>query len=142
MYIGTETLDGKTCIVTGANGGIGFITAQEFAKRGARVIMACRSKERGEEARKRIMESTGSEKVVVMELDVSSLKSVRKFAEAVNQQEEHVHILVNNAGVVGKHILAFSYRFEMYVTYIVPVYAYDDEMDLMHVIVELIYIKF
>jgi NAD(P)-dependent dehydrogenase (short-subunit alcohol dehydrogenase family) len=82
--------------------GIGLATSQELAKKNARVILACRSMGRGEEARKAIMDSTGNTNVVVRELDLSSLKSVRKFAERINKEEDKVHILVNNAGVVGK----------------------------------------
>ena len=48
------------------------------------------------------MQVTGNEKVVVRELDLSRLKSIRQFAEQVNTQEERVDILINNAGVIGK----------------------------------------
>ena len=82
--------------------GIGFATALELAKRGARVILACRNKERAEAARDTIVQVTGNEKVVVRELDLSRLKSIRQFAEQVNTQEERVDILINNAGVIGK----------------------------------------
>ncbi|KAK5643739.1 hypothetical protein RI129_007584 [Pyrocoelia pectoralis] len=96
----TACLVGKTAIVTGANTGIGFYTAQEFAKRGARVILACRSATKGEEAKKKIVEATHNENVHVRIVDFESLKSVREFARGINKSEERLDILVNNAGAV------------------------------------------
>ncbi|CAB3993727.1 Hypothetical predicted protein [Paramuricea clavata] len=91
-------LDGKTAIVTGANTGIGKETAAEFARRGARVIMACRNLNQAEEAMKEIVQTTGNRSVVVKHLDLASLKSVRAFAEDV-KNEARLDILINNAGV-------------------------------------------
>uniref|UniRef100_A0AAV2MEF8 Uncharacterized protein n=1 Tax=Knipowitschia caucasica TaxID=637954 RepID=A0AAV2MEF8_KNICA len=93
-------LDGKTAVVTGANGGIGKETSREFAKRGARVIMACRDIIRGEAAAQEIRSSTGNGDVEVKHLDLSSLLSVRSFCEEVLRTEESLHLLVNNAGVM------------------------------------------
>ncbi|KAF2897601.1 hypothetical protein ILUMI_08570 [Ignelater luminosus] len=94
-------LVGKTAIVTGSNSGIGFYTAQDFAKRGARVILACRDSKRAEEARSKIVEATGNPNVVVRILDLGSLDSIRAFAKEINETEERLDILVNNAGVAG-----------------------------------------
>jgi len=66
------------------------------------VILACRNKERAEAARDTIVQATGNKNVVVRELDLSRLKSVREFAERVNAEEERVDFLINNAGVIGK----------------------------------------
>jgi retinol dehydrogenase-14 len=98
-------LDGKTAIVTGANTGIGKETAAEFAKRGARVIMACRNLNQAEAAMKEIVQNTGNKSVVVTHLDLASLKSVRAFAEDV-KNEARLDILINNAGVFN--LPAFS----------------------------------
>lgn len=86
--------------------GIGYETAKEFAKRGAKVILACRNKERAEEAQRKIIEETGNTRIVVKLVDFSSLDSVRKFAEDIKASEERLDILVNNAGAggLGKHI--------------------------------------
>lgn len=92
-------LDGKTVIVTGSNTGIGKQTVLELARRGARVIMACRSLEKAEDARRDIVAEAGSNNVVCMQLDVSSLQSVKRFAEKFNQEESRLDLLVNNAGV-------------------------------------------
>ncbi|KAF5307640.1 hypothetical protein FQR65_LT06695 [Abscondita terminalis] len=95
-------LVGKTAIITGSNTGIGYYTALDFAKRGARVILACRNATKAEDARSKIIQSTGNENVVVKLLDLSSLESVRKFVKNVNETEDRLHILVNNAGALLK----------------------------------------
>ncbi|XP_028276291.1 dehydrogenase/reductase SDR family member 13-like [Parambassis ranga] len=94
-------LRGKTVIVTGSNTGIGKSTALDLAKRGARVIMACRNKEKAEAAAFDIRRESGNNQVVFMELDLASLKSVRRFAEAFLKTEPRLDILINNAGVIG-----------------------------------------
>uniref|UniRef100_A0A9J8BA95 Zgc:64106 n=1 Tax=Cyprinus carpio carpio TaxID=630221 RepID=A0A9J8BA95_CYPCA len=91
-------LNGKTAIVTGANTGIGKFIALDFARRGARVILACRSEARGIAALQEIRESTGNQNVHLRLLDTSSLDSVRKFAARILEEEKGLHILVNNAG--------------------------------------------
>lgn len=100
-FIGTMDLSGKTVIVTGANGGIGYTTALDLARRNARVILACRNMRRGEAARDAIIQLTANEEVVVRELDVSRLKSVRQFVDRVYEEEQRLDILINNAGVSG-----------------------------------------
>jgi len=94
-------LVGKTIIVTGANSGIGYWTALDFAKRGGRVILACRDPKRAEEARANIVEATGNPNVVVKLVDLGSLSSVREFAKDINATEPRLDILVNNAGAGG-----------------------------------------
>lgn len=66
------------------------------------MILACRNKERAEAARDTIVQATGNKNVVVRELDLSRLTSVREFAEQVNAEEERVDFLINNAGVIGE----------------------------------------
>ncbi|KAH1017714.1 hypothetical protein HUJ05_008316 [Dendroctonus ponderosae] len=98
-------MDGKTVIVTGATGGIGKETARELAKRGARVILACRNVENGEKVRAEIQEETKNDKLVVRELDLSSQKSIRGFAEAIISTEERLDVLVHNAGTAEKNLV-------------------------------------
>ena len=95
----TKRLDGKTVIVTGANTGIGKETVLDLARRGARVIMACRNLKKADKALKEITEKTGNKSIVVKHLDLSSLKSVRTFAEDIKTNESRLDILINNAGV-------------------------------------------
>nr|CAD7394376.1 unnamed protein product [Timema cristinae] len=91
-------MDGKTVIVTGANSGIGKETARGLAKRGARVILACRNVEAADKVKDEIITSTGNSSVVVKKLDLSSLESVRQFANDVNRSEQRLDVLVHNAG--------------------------------------------
>ncbi|XP_063905047.1 retinol dehydrogenase 11-like [Zophobas morio] len=93
-----KCLLGKTAIVTGANTGIGYETALEFAKRGCRVIMACRNQEKAHAAREKIVQATGNENVVVKSINLDTLSSVRAFAKDINENEDRLDLLVNNAG--------------------------------------------
>lgn len=81
--------------------GIGRIIALDLARRGARVILACRSAARGAAVLKEIHEKTGNPDVLLRLVDVSSLDSVRKFARGILEEEKALHILVNNAGASG-----------------------------------------
>ncbi|CAL1571443.1 unnamed protein product [Knipowitschia caucasica] len=92
-------LHGKTAIVTGSNTGIGKRTAVDLAKRGARVIMACRSRERGEAAMEDVKRESGSSDVVFLPLDLASFKSIREFAENFLKSEPRLDLLINNAGL-------------------------------------------
>ena len=80
-------LEDKTVIVTGANTGIGKETALDLATRGARVIMACRNLLKAEEALEEIVQKSGNKNIVAKRLDLAFLKSVREFAEDVNNNE-------------------------------------------------------
>ncbi|XP_066261128.1 retinol dehydrogenase 11-like [Euwallacea similis] len=91
-------LVGKTVIVTGANSGIGYEAAEDFAKRGARVILACRNEGKGKDAEERIKKATNNNNIIYKHLDLASLKSVRQFAEDINKTEKRLDILLNNAG--------------------------------------------
>ncbi|KAK7011914.1 retinol dehydrogenase 12 [Biomphalaria glabrata] len=95
-------LSGKTVIVTGANTGIGFMTALDLARRNACVILACRNREKAEKAKEEIVAKTGNTNVVVRLLDLCSLKSVRDFAKQIIEEEPRLDILINNAGVVNE----------------------------------------
>ncbi|XP_078258884.1 retinol dehydrogenase 11-like isoform X1 [Rhinoraja longicauda] len=94
-------LSGKTAMVTGANTGIGLHIAQDLARRGARVILACRSEERGRRAEREIRRRTGNGQVHLRLLDTSSMRSVRAFAQRLREEEQRLDILVNNAAASG-----------------------------------------
>ncbi|XP_071609171.1 retinol dehydrogenase 13-like isoform X1 [Heliangelus exortis] len=94
-------LTGKTVIVTGANSGIGKCVALELARRNARTILACRSRERGQAAVEEIRAATGNPAVVLRLLDTSSLASVRAFTRDLLREEKRLDLLVNNAAVTG-----------------------------------------
>ena len=87
-------------IVTGANSGIGFETSRAFAQKGIRVIMACRNQEKGEAAKAEILQEYPDALLDVMELDLSSMDSIRKFAAQYQGIYPKLDLLINNAGVM------------------------------------------
>ena len=91
---------GRVAIVTGANRGIGLPTAGELSRHGAHVVMACRSVERARAAASRIDSGARTGGVVVMELDLADLASVRGFAEQFRRRFDRLDLLINNAGVM------------------------------------------
>lgn len=90
----------KIALVTGSNTGIGKATAEELAKAGLRVIMVCRNKEQGEQARKEIIKNTGNDKVRLYIADLSSISSIKNVVEEIKKDYQYLDILINNAGVV------------------------------------------
>ncbi|MFI9813741.1 oxidoreductase [Saccharothrix variisporea] len=87
---------GRTVLVTGANSGLGLRTAEVLAGKGARVLMACRSPERGQRALERV-----GNKAELVELDLADLGSVHDAAKAVRERTDRLDVLVNNAGVMA-----------------------------------------
>jgi len=95
-----KRLDGKVVVITGANTGIGKITATDLARRGARVIICCRDMKRASAGLADIKAESGSDNVEIVQLDLASLKSVRKAALELSRKEEKIDYLINNAGVM------------------------------------------
>jgi NAD(P)-dependent dehydrogenase (short-subunit alcohol dehydrogenase family) len=93
-------LAGRTVVVTGANAGIGFETAQVLAGRGARVVLACRDLGRARQAADRITAGPGRVRAEVVRLDLASLASVRDAAEQIGTSYPRIDLLLNNAGVM------------------------------------------
>ncbi|XP_027094276.1 uncharacterized protein [Coffea arabica] len=93
-------IEGKNCVVTGANSGIGYATAEGLASRGANVYMVCRNKERGEAALSKIQEATGSKNVYLEVCDISSIIEIKSFTSRFSSKDVPVHVLVNNAGLI------------------------------------------
>lgn len=95
--------DGQVCIVTGATSGIGRETALGLAERGCHVVLACRDVKRGEAVRDEIRKRFENANVEVHEIDLSSLRSVRKFATEYRERygTRRLDVLVLNAGVMG-----------------------------------------
>ncbi|HUW90930.1 MAG TPA: SDR family oxidoreductase [Candidatus Nanopelagicaceae bacterium] len=107
------SMEGKICIVTGANSGIGKATAIGLAKMNATVVMLCRSKERGEEAQSEIIELTGNNNVDLLICDLSSQKEIRDFESEFKSKYQNLHVLINNAGVMLSKKLLSVDGFEM-----------------------------
>ncbi len=87
----------KTILITGANSGIGKATALQLARLGAKVIMACRSTERGEQALQEIIKATGNEKTELGLLDLNSQASIRQFSEDFFKTHDRLDVLIHNA---------------------------------------------
>ncbi|KAK3578962.1 hypothetical protein CHS0354_034751 [Potamilus streckersoni] len=94
-------LTGQYAIVTGANSGIGYETARSIAFHGAKVIMACRNLNSAEACKKAIMTERPDSQVEVMHLDLSSLASVKDFADKYKDNKWPLHLLILNAAVFG-----------------------------------------
>jgi len=97
----SSELSGRTFLITGANTGIGLATATGLARRGGKVLVACRSAEKGRAAAAGISAETGNGAVAFLPLDLSDLASVRACADEFLARGEPLHVLINNAGVGG-----------------------------------------
>jgi NAD(P)-dependent dehydrogenase (short-subunit alcohol dehydrogenase family) len=93
-------MEGKLCMVTGGNSGIGFYTAQEIARMGGSVIIIGRSREKCENAVRMIRQETGNQSIEYLQVDLSSQTQIRSAAAEFIQKYNHLDVLVNNAGVV------------------------------------------
>lgn len=94
-------IPGKVVLITGGNAGVGKATAIEMLRRGAEVIIACRSLERAKTAREEIVAAAGGcTDIAVMKLDLASFKSIREFVEQFKAHYQRLDILINNAAVM------------------------------------------
>jgi NAD(P)-dependent dehydrogenase (short-subunit alcohol dehydrogenase family) len=93
-----SSMQGKICMVTGANSGIGKATALALAQMGATVVMVCRDRARGEEARSEITTKSRNNAVDLLQADLSSQQSIRQLVENFQHQYTQLHVLINNAG--------------------------------------------
>lgn len=106
-------MDGKNCIVTGANAGIGFATAEGLASRGASVYLLCRNKERGEAALSKIQTKTGNQNVYLEVCDLSSVSQIQSLSAKFASKGAPIHVLVNNAGILEHDRITTSEGFEL-----------------------------
>ncbi len=115
-----DSIDGKTCIITGANSGLGKATAEQLARMGAHVVMVCRSREKGERAKAEVEKKSGSSSVELMVADLASLDSVRKLAHEYQESHDSLHVLLNNAGVarIRRSITADGFETTFQVNYL------------------------
>src|SRR5713226_9299425 len=94
----TSSMQGKICMVTGANSGIGKATALALAQMDATVVMVCRDRARGEQARSEITTKSKNNAVDLLQADLSSQQSIRQLVENFQHHYTHLHVLINNAG--------------------------------------------
>jgi retinol dehydrogenase 12 len=100
--VGDTDLEGRTYLVTGANTGIGRATTEDLARRGARVVLACRSAEKTQAVIEAVTAETGNDRLEHVDLDLADLDAVRRSTAALLDRGEPVDVLVANAGVAGQ----------------------------------------
>ena len=97
----SDSMTGKTVLITGGNSGIGLVTATALAGMGAKVILACRRQDAAEAAAAQIRGRHPAAQVETVRLDLASLNSVRSAAANVRERFNRIDILINNAGMAN-----------------------------------------
>ena len=110
------TMNGKTCVITGANSGIGLETARGLARLGARVVLVCRDRQRGEAARQELIAATGNGQIRLLVADLASLEDVRRLADQIEAGCPRLDVLIHNAGLMTRQRLVSVDGFEMQLT--------------------------
>ena len=95
-----NTMDGKTCLITGASDGIGYVAARELARMGARVIAVGRNAAKTHAAAMRIIDETKNDDVSYLVADLSSQLDVHRLARQVKERTPQLDVLLNNAGAI------------------------------------------
>ena len=116
------SMQGKVCIVTGANSGIGKATSLGLAKMGATVVMVCRERTKGEEAQNEIKTKSGNDAIDLLLADLSSQDSIRQLVENFQQHYTQLHVLINNAGGVNlsRRVTVDGFEMTFAVNYLAP----------------------
>lgn len=114
---------GKRILITGGNSGIGLCTAEQLARRGAEVVLACRDQTKGQAALARIKNRLPEARVRLFSLDLANLASVRGCARRLNDELDGLDVLINNAGVVPtrQQFTNDGYEMQFGVNYLAPV---------------------
>jgi NAD(P)-dependent dehydrogenase (short-subunit alcohol dehydrogenase family) len=97
-------LENKHIIITGANSGIGKAAAVQLAQQGGIIIMACRSMERGNRAVEDVWQATNNDKVTLMQVDMASHESIRRFSDAYQERFERLDVLIHNAANFDRNL--------------------------------------
>ncbi|GHO93545.1 retinol dehydrogenase [Reticulibacter mediterranei] len=115
-------MQGKICLITGANSGVGKATALGLARMGATVVMVCRSQAKGEETQKEVQAQSGTGNVHLLLADLSSQQSIRELVAQFQQQFSQLHVLINNAGMLplGRRETVDGLEMTFAVNYLAP----------------------
>src|SRR5438128_8074571 len=116
------SMQGKICMVTGANSGIGKATALALAQMGATVVLVCRDQARGEETQRAITTASRNNAVDLLQADLSSQESIRQLVAHFQQRYTHLHVLINNAGAAftGRRETVDGLEMTFAVNYLAP----------------------
>lgn len=111
-----------TCLVTGANSGIGFETTRGLAERGHRVLMVCRNEEKADRAREQLAADTGNEALEVVLCDLSVQEQIHEAARRIRDRVDELDVLVNNAGLVlhDREITEDGHEYQFAVNHLAP----------------------
>lgn len=121
----------KTCVITGANSGIGLETARGLARLGARVLLVCRDRRKGEAARRELLQSTGNGQIHLLIADLASLEAVRRLAEEIQATCPRLDVLIHNAGLMCKtrQVSADGHEMQFAVHFLAPFLLTDLLLD-------------
>jgi len=111
-----ENLAGKNFVITGANSGLGYETAKNLVSWGATVTMACRDLEKAEQAQVKLLKEISLNnrgQIHIAQLDLANLKSIQEFAKTFKESNQHLDVLINNAGVMALPLCRTVQGFEM-----------------------------
>jgi NAD(P)-dependent dehydrogenase (short-subunit alcohol dehydrogenase family) len=103
----------KTILITGTTSGIGKVTAMELAKQDHCIVMANRNRQKSEALLSEITAATGNQNIELLDLDLSSLDSVKRCAEKFNAQHKQLDMLINNAGLTSMNEVMTDDGFEL-----------------------------
>lgn len=115
-------MDGRVCLITGANSGIGKAASAELVKMGATLVMVCRNQQKGDAALVEIKKQGDKSSVELMIADLSSLQAVRQLADEFRRKYSRLNVLINNAGLFNlrRHVTADGYEVTFATNYLSP----------------------
>src|SRR5438445_4266039 len=117
-----SSMEGRVCVITGANSGIGKAAALELAGMGATCVIVARNQQKGETAMSEITKQTGNDSIELLLADLSSLQSVRELAQQFQAKYPKLHVLINNAGLFNqrRHVTPDGYEATFAINYLAP----------------------
>lgn len=115
-------MNDKVCLITGANSGIGKITARELAKKGMIILMVCRDLKKGEHARKEIMDANKDARLELYPCDLSKQDDIVRLVDRIREKHNKLDILINNAGSIipGRMLTSEGYEITFAVNHLAP----------------------
>jgi len=129
----TDTMEGRTVMITGANTGIGLATAHQLALMGAKIVFVGRDEQGLKDAMRDVMLSTGNEDMDFLVADLSSMSQVRRLAREILDRYDRLDVLINNAGVITKHreVTVDGFERDLAVNHLAPFLLTNMLLDLM-----------